>query len=164
MRLRRTMTATPRLPSLAVLVALAAAACSTLPPATLGPSGPIAARAASQRLVWSSQNIRSYTFSIERQCLCPEDVRGPFDVTVVEGGATHVRYQGGVAVADRIQNLPKTMEALFELVLANVATEPDIVYDDRFGFPLRVALDPMKNAIDDEVTYVVSNFHVRPAP
>jgi uncharacterized protein DUF6174 len=140
--------------------ALGLAACSTLTPATLGPRGPIADLAAGQRALWASQAIRSYTFTIERQCFCPEDYRGPFDVTVIQGVATLVTFHGGVAVADRVQDLPKTMEAAFDLVLANVAVEPDVVYDDRFGFPLRIALDPIKNAIDDESTYVISNFRV----
>jgi hypothetical protein len=139
-------------------LAFGIAACSTLTPATLGPRGPIADLATGQRALWASNAIRSYTFTIERQCFCPEDYRGPFEVTVIEGVATLVTFQGGVAVAGRVQDLPKTMEAAFDLVLANVATEPDVLYDDRFGFPLRVALDPIKNGIDDEVTYVLSNF------
>jgi len=149
---------------LAILASLAfafgLAACSTLTPATLGPRGPIADLAAGQRALWASQAIRSYTFTVERQSFCPEDYRGPFEVTVIEGAATSVTYQGGPALVDRVQDLPKTMEAAFDLVLVNVAIEPDVVYDDRFGFPLRIALDPIKNGIDDEVTYVISNFGV----
>ncbi len=149
--------------SLALLLASAAvalAACSTAPPATVGPTGPIVDRVTAQRTVWTNQQVRSYTFTIERQCFCPEEYRGPFNVVVVESAATLVTYQGGVAKADSLANLPKTMEAAFDLIVANAASEPDVVYDDRFGFPLRIALDPMKNAIDDEVTYVISNFHV----
>ena len=146
---------------LATLVfAFGLAACSTLTPATLGPVGPIADRANGQRAVWAAQNIRSYLFTIERQCFCPEEYRGPFDVTVIESAATLVTYQGGVAIADRVAELPKTMDAAFNLILVNAATEPEIVYDDRFGFPLRISLDPMKNAVDDEVTYLISNFRV----
>ena len=152
-----------RLPGLALaLVAFAAVACTTVPGVTQGPTGPIAERAAAQQLLWTSQGIRSYTFTIERQCFCPEEYRGPFDVTVVEGAPTLVTIGGRVALADRVATLPKTMEATFALVLAQAATEPGVVYDDRFGFPLRIALDPIKNAIDDEVTYLVSNF--RPSP
>jgi len=133
-------------------------ACSTLTPGTLGPTGPVADVAAGQRGLWTSLGIRSYTFTIERQCFCPEDWRGPFEVTVIGGAAALVKYQGRGALADRVADLPKTMEAAFDLVLANISTEPDVVYDDRFGFPLRIALDPMKNTADDEVTYVISNF------
>ena len=147
---------------LAVLAfAFGVAACSTLIPTTPGPRGPIADLAAGQRALWASQGIRSYAFTIERQCFCPEDWRGPFEVTVVESAPSLVTYQGVGALADRVAELPKTMEAAFDLVLANIAMEPEVVYDDRFGFPLRIALDPAKNAIDDEVTYVISNF--RPA-
>ena len=157
------MTLPARLLAAAVLalVSVAVGACSTLTPGTtLGPTGPVADRASGQRSIWTNQQIRNYTFTIERQCFCPEDVRGPFQVTVVEGVATLVTYQGGVANAERVQNLPKTMEAVFDLVIENAPTEPEVVYDDRFGFPLRVSLDPIKNAIDDESTYVISNFIV----
>ena len=149
--------------SLGLLLASAAvaiAACSTTPAGTPGPTGPIVDRVTAQRTVWKNQQIRSYTFTIERQCFCPEEFRGPFGVVVVEGVATLVTYQGGVAVADRVANLPKTMDAVFDLIVANASTEPDVVYDDRFGFALRIALDPMKNAIDDETTFVISGFHV----
>jgi hypothetical protein len=154
------MTASLRTFALAVLAAAVIGACVTATPGTPGPTGPIADRANAQRTVWRGQGIRSYSFAIERQCFCPEEWRGPFDVTVVEGGATLVQFKGGVAVQDRVAELPKTMEALFDLIVANAPTEPDVAYDDRFGFPLRIALDPMKNAIDDEVTYVISNFRV----
>ncbi len=145
--------------ALALAVA-AIAACSTLPPGSVGPTGPIADRAAGQRSLWASLGIRNYTFSIERQCFCPEEWRGPFDVTVVEGEATLVTYQGGVAVPERVESLPRTMEAVFALVIENAPSEPEVVYDDRFGFPLRIDLDPIKNAIDDETTFVISNFRV----
>ena len=141
-------------------LAVAVAACSTLPPGSVGPTGPIADRASAQRTVWTSQQIRNYTFTIERQCFCPEDYRGPFQVTVVEGVGTLVTFQGGVANPERVANLPKTMEAVFALIIENAPTEPDVVYDDRFGFALRIDIDPIKDAIDDESTYVISNFHV----
>ena len=140
---------------------LAVAACATITVGTPGPTGAVAERAAAQRLVWDAQHIRTYTFTIERQCFCPPDFGGPFEVTVVEGAPTLVTFQGGVALADRVQDLPKTMEAVFNVVFQNAATEPLVVYDDRFGFPLRIGVDPIPNAIDDEFTIVVSNF--RPA-
>ena len=42
--------------------------------------------AASKRL-WTDRGLRNYDFTLERQCFCPEDWRGPVDIQVRDGAA-----------------------------------------------------------------------------
>ena len=44
--------------------------------------------------LWKSQSLRNYDFTLERQCFCPEDWRGPVEIQVRDGNAVTVTYIG----------------------------------------------------------------------
>jgi hypothetical protein len=142
----------------AFVLAPALAACSLLPLPTPGPGGEVARVAAEQRSFWRSQGIASYTFSVTRSCFCPPEWSGPFEATVVDGATTLVTYLGAPAPAANIEFIPKTIEAVFDLLIANAATTVDVTYDPIFGFPASFSVDPIVNAIDDEFGITVANF------
>ena len=147
-----------RRPFAALLVIPALAACSLLPLPTPGPGGEVARVAAEQRSFWRSQGFASYTFSVSRPCFCPPEWSGPFEVTVVDGATTVVTYQGAPAPAANVEHIPKTIEAVFDLLIANAATTVDVTYDPIFGFPASMSVDPIVNAIDDEFGITITNF------
>ena len=142
----------------ALLLVPALAACSLLPLPTPGPGGEVARVAAEQRSFWRSQGIASYTFGVTRTCFCPPEWSGPFEVTVVDGATTVVMYQGAPAPGANVEHIPKTIEAVFDLLIANAATTVDVTYDPVFGFPASYSLDPIVNAIDDEFGITITSF------
>jgi hypothetical protein len=142
----------------ALLLVPALAACSLLPLPTPGPGGEVARVAAQQRSFWRGKGIASYTFNVSRPCFCPPEWSGPFEVTVVDGATTVVTYQGAPAPAANVEHVPKTIEAVFDLLIANAATTVDVTYDSTFGFPDAFSVDPIKNAIDDEFSVTITNF------
>ena len=135
----------------ALLLVPALAACSLVPLPTPGPGGEVARVAAEQRSFWRSQGIASYTFGVTRTCFCPPEWSGPFEVTVV-------MYQGAPAPGANVEHIPKTIEAVFDLLIANVATKVDVTYDPIFGFPASISVDPLVNAIDDEFGITITSF------
>ncbi len=146
----------------ALLLVPALAACSLLPLPTPGPGGEVARVAAEQHSFWRSQGIASYTFSVSRPCFCPPEWSGPFDVTVVDGATTGVTFQGFPAAAAFVEHIPTTIEAVFDLLIANAATTVDVTYDPIFGFPASYSVDPIVNAIDDEFSITITNFGPTP--
>jgi len=142
----------------AFLLAPALAACSLLPLPTPGPGGEVARVAAEQRSFWQGKGIASYTFSVSRPCFCPPEWSGPFEVTVVDGATTVVTYEGAPAAAANVEHIPKTIEAVFDLLIANAATTVEVTYDPIFGFPASISVDPLVNAIDDEFDITISDF------
>jgi len=146
----------------AILLAPALAACSLLPLPTPGPGGEVARVAAEQRSFWRSQGLDSYTFAITRLCFCPPEWSGPFMVTVVDGVTTLVTYEGAPAPVANVEHIPKTIEAVFDLLVASAATTKDVTYDPVFGFPASYSVDPIVNAVDDEFAITVSDFDPSP--
>ena len=55
----------------------------------------------------------------------------------------------------------KTVEEAFDFIESfdtKKVASFEVEYDEQFGFPKSIAIDHIKNAVDDEITYVYSNF------
>lgn len=135
------------------------AACSLLPGASLSPRELALRQLAAQQATWQSKGLDDYVITIERQCFCPG---GQFEITVVDGIVTGVTNDTLPVRPDEVQGLPKTVPELFAVVSGLPAEAAVTVsYDETFGFPALIEVDPIPNAIDDEYTLVVHGF--RPA-
>jgi hypothetical protein len=70
----------------------------------------------------------------------------------------------GLPIDPRFTPLFPAVEGLFAVVdsaVARNAAKIDAQYDALYGFPVRIAIDYVSNAIDDEITYVMSDFRLR---
>ena len=67
--------------------------------------------------LWQSQNLTNYDFTLERQCFCPTDWRGPVDIQVRNGKAISVTYvsNGQAATAEKFGDVD-TIEKLFDVI------------------------------------------------
>ena len=138
---------------------LTLAGCNLLPLPTAPPQGDVAARALFQRGVWRSNGIDSYRFTVSRPCFCPTEWSGPFEVEVEDGQVVSVTRDGGVVGAEQAGSIPRTIEAVFEVVLENTtASKIEVTYDATFGFPSQVSVDPIANAADEEFGITVMGF------
>jgi Family of unknown function (DUF6174) len=118
-------------------------------------------RLADQQSVWAAGHVDDYTFTISRQCFCP--FTDPIEITVVDGLATQLTSNGEPVAAPDAQGFPKTIDELFVIIGAQLAKDAivEVEWDDAFGFPTSIAVDPIINAVDDEFGYLVTDF--RPA-
>ena len=107
---------------------------------------------------WTSVRPSSNSYLMEQQvaCFCPY------------GGTTfEVSVNAGVVVSARALNTNgaegpvqlssfRTVDQLFDEIRGALRTSGTLValaFDPALGFPITVSLDPVKNAIDDEVSY-----------
>jgi hypothetical protein len=109
---------------------------------------------------WQAGHPVSYQYTWFTGCFCPESYRGPFRVTVrVDQVLIQPGTPGGAQPGKDVpQRLP--IEAVFAAARDALATADavDVTYDPTYGFPTSVAVDAIKQAVDDEYTITIENF------
>jgi hypothetical protein len=138
--------------SCVALAALGLAACAT------GPSDQLA-ELQRQREQWAAQGISTYVFTVRRSCFCG----GPLHVEIKVGQVAIVRtdLDTGLPVPAELASLYPDVPGLFAIVQREIelpAAELAVSYDAARGFPARIAVDPIENAVDDEYVYTITGF------
>jgi hypothetical protein len=102
-----------------------------------------------QREIWADEGTNDYTVIVEIGCFCPEEFRGPFEVTVVDGAVDSVTMNG--EAVEPVEGAFLTVEGLF-------STIEDYAYSDEItvtyapeGYPQTIDIDPSRNIIDEEL-------------
>lgn len=127
------------------------------------PTGPEFSALRSAEAQWRAVQPATNSYIVQQQIVCfCRDGSTTYEVTVTAGTVSYVR-----ALADSVP-VPvdqfarfQTIDHLFEQVRAALKTSGQLVaveYDAAFGYPTVVSLDPIKNAVDDEVTYRTHNY------
>jgi hypothetical protein len=137
---------------LSALGLLALAACFT------GPSDQLTELQRAQEQ-WAAQGITTYVFTVRRSCFCA----GPLLVEVKVGQVAIVRtdLDTGLPVAPQFASLYPDIPGLFAIVRAEIerpAAAVSVEYDPARGFPRLISVDQIKNAIDDEYGYTITDF------
>lgn len=115
--------------------------------------------------LWQSQNLTNYDFTLERQCFCPEDWRGPVNIQVRGGKATSVTYPstGATAGAEKFGDVG-TIEKLFGIIrdayegknaFEQKAETVNVTYHPEKGYPLTILIDVSTMIADEEQGYTV---------
>lgn len=102
---------------------------------------------------WSAQHLRNYSFRLTVSCFCPTEVRRPTVITVRDGVPHGYKYFKG-----QLRTIPEMFRLIRHTLGSTGAGKATITYDARRGFPRKVALDPIKLAIDDELYWTVDRF------
>lgn len=146
---------------LVAVVALLAAAlllsgCSLLrlptpSPAVARPDADLAAH----RQAWTARGIDSYTWTLSFGCECM--INGPVRVVVTGGVATAVTMDGKAVPLDQVQGFPLTVEALYAKAQAALDGGGSVTPTwGSGGLPTAMLIDPIPNAIDDELSVTVT--------
>ncbi|HEY7768016.1 DUF6174 domain-containing protein [Longimicrobium sp.] len=118
------------------------------------------ARMERSRQVWNAQGIDDYRMIVS---VSAGMIAGSATIEVRDGVPVSVqRTEGGpqtlplsaFARYDTVEELFAVLEQAFE----NGSDEIEALYDSTLGVPLSVAIDPMKNAIDEEHGFLVNGF------
>lgn len=103
---------------------------------------------ADARQRWERAGIDDYRMVVDVRCFCP--FSGPATVEVADGELRSVdapddQNYGGTAL---------TVDAIFdEIAAARTDGDVDVAYDADLGYPVTADLDPILNAVDDEISY-----------
>jgi len=123
---------------------------------------------ADRQAQWQGSGVESYEYIVQKNCFCGIPGNIPVQV-VVRDSLTIAAYDSSTEhdpSGEKIEGLPTSIPALFNLVLsaqANNEGTVEVAYDETYGFPRRIKIDPSPRINDDEVDYRVENFRVRTA-
>ncbi len=119
--------------------------------------------------LWESKNINNYDFTVERQCFCPEDYRGPVNIQVRNDAPTSVTYVSSGADASGKFGDTDTVDELFTALqnayegnnsFSQKAARVDVTYDSQYGYPTSIYIDISPQIADEEQGFEVTNFKV----
>ncbi|MFV2001005.1 MAG: DUF6174 domain-containing protein [Acidimicrobiia bacterium] len=112
-----------------------------------------------QRGIWSSAGISSYTMTVQLDCFCPEEFRGPFVVTVVDGEVDVITWKDGSA-SEYVPESLMTVEGLFVEIEDNAHADAIAVTYAPLGYPSAIQIDPSFTTMDEELGVRVLDFTV----
>jgi len=112
--------------------------------------------------VWSANAPSRYRFVLQRLCFCPQEFTQPVLVTVENGAVVSRTYVlSGQPLAAQSISLFPAMEGVFAILHEAIERKADRMnasYDGRLGYPTSASIDYVRNAIDDELEFRVSDF------
>jgi Family of unknown function (DUF6174) len=112
----------------------------------------------SNRAKWDASHPVSYRYTYHEGCFCPQTLTGPFRVTVrVDTLLIEPAQPGGPQPAPQVRPAIEDVFAAARNAIAS-ASAFQVTYDPTWGFPIEVATDPIRDAVDDESTITVSDF------
>lgn len=106
---------------------------------------------------WQARGIDSYTWQVSFGCECL--LNGPVTIVVEGGTVTGVSASGSTFGADQLTGFPLTVDAVLARAIDAIAGggTADVTWRQD-GLPETLRLDPVKDAVDDELTVSVLAF------
>ena len=121
--------------------------------------------------LWKDQGLRNYDFTLQRDCFCPEDWRGPVNIQVRNGIAISVKYVSNEAtVTDGKFDNADTIDKLFTILKDAYAGKGDfeqkvdtvnVTYNAQMGYPTTFYIDVSQTIADEEQGYTITNLIAR---
>jgi len=118
----------------------------------------------SERL-WKDQRLSNYDFTLQRDCFCPEDWRGPVNIRVRNGAAISITYaSSGLAVTEGKFNDADTIDKLFTMLkdaytgkgdFEQKADTVNVTYHAQMGYPTTFFIDVSQTIADEESTKLI---------
>jgi hypothetical protein len=115
---------------------------------------------------WQDAKISHYRYNLFVGCFCTASEL--MIVEVQDDKVVSMEYQSGKEINATDRDLFEkyaTIDRIFSELETNIngkADEVNVTYDVTYGFPTKVNIDFIKNAVDDEVALTVSNFEKLP--
>lgn len=117
---------------------------------------------------WNSAKNSHYRYSLFIGCFCPFAGDMPLKIEVKDGEIISMTRFDGTAInktdpSYEIYTSYATIDRIFLNLEADLTGEADnitVTYDPTYGFPANVAVDYIKDAVDDEISYQISDFEI----
>jgi len=117
----------------------------------------------SDHALWNALEIRNYDFVYQVSCFCGNNGPNPAKLSVRGGSVVKVQPEDGTVFLGTIplaSSYP-TIDSLFvilENAQKNTPNGVTVQFDPTYHYPTKISIDPIKNAIDDEIAYTIKSF------
>lgn len=140
-----------------VILALILSACSLMPASEFN-----------QNLAkWHQADLSHYQYDLVIGCFCPFSQDMPLTIEVKDEVVVSITRADGTLIDSSNMNYQYYVPyAILDGLFAELKTEMTeadeitVTYDPLYGFPVNVAIDRIKLAMDDELSLQVINFEV----
>lgn len=117
----------------------------------------------SDHALWNALEIRNYDFVYQVGCFCAFNGPNPAKLSVRGGVMVKVQTEDGSAFPGTVPSLSSypTIDSLFVILESAQKNTPNGVtvrFDPTYHYPTSISIDPIKNAVDDEITYTIKSF------
>lgn len=114
---------------------------------------------AEHRATWDAKHPVAYRFTVGVGCFCPQSVTGPWIITA-RVDTREVRPATPDGEQPLSSEMPPDVEGVFTKAKDALAKadQVEITYDETWGFPTRVSIDWIKDAVDDEESFTIGGF------
>jgi Family of unknown function (DUF6174) len=114
-----------------------------------------------ERSLWTSKNLTSYSYTLQRGCFCATDALKAMRLEVRNGTLTSIKYvDSGLDVPENLRPNIFKIEAFFDLIdstRAKGGTVEKLSFDATLGYPSQMLIDPIPDATDNAITYNISD-------
>jgi len=114
-----------------------------------------------EKALWDALEIKSYDFVFQKSCFCGAVGPNPVKLSVRDGVVSAAAPVGSfIGTMPPLSTYP-TVDSLFAILDRAEKNTPDGVtvdFDPTYHYPTKISVDPIKNAVDDEVVYSVESF------
>jgi Family of unknown function (DUF6174) len=125
------------------------------------PDDALLGRVTAARQVWAARRVASYALSIDITCECTYDGRS-FRVSVRDGDVASVRSAGKQVDPTQLQELPLTVDVLFDHAAWEAPNgRTAIEFDRDLGYPTRIRVGPDPSTPGQQETIGVADFRAR---
>ena len=111
---------------------------------------------------WERSGIDDYEYHLRVLCFCPPNNTFPVIIKVQNGVNLSVEYaQEPKEVTNDFFKPLDTIDKLFGIIQNAIDTGADsliVEYDATYGYPKSIEIDPITNAIDEEISYFIEAF------
>lgn len=119
---------------------------------------------------WQKAGITHYSFSLGIGCFCPFGDKMPLNIEVKDGEILSMKSSDGTPISSTDPEFETfsryaTIDRIFSELKAALGGEADEVtvsYDATYGFPTQISIDYIKQAVDDEMGFTISDFEKLP--
>ncbi|MBE7432578.1 MAG: hypothetical protein HS100_01545 [Anaerolineales bacterium] len=116
---------------------------------------------------WGEAGVSHYRYDLVIGCFCPFYQDMPLTIEVENGEVVSITRVDGTPVDASDPNYEyyvryATIDGLFDELNSEMmeAEEAIVTYDEQYGFPAEVSIDVIKLAMDDELSWRVTNFEI----
>jgi hypothetical protein len=117
---------------------------------------------------WEQANVSHYRYTLFVSCFCAFMEDMPLTIEVKDDQVVSITRADGSLVEPGDPSLEiytsySTIDNIFSKLQADInggADEVIVTYDATYGYPVTIAIDYIKDAIDDEISFEISNFEV----
>jgi hypothetical protein len=109
---------------------------------------------------WKSYGLHDYAIDQMRSCFCSEGGEVMRIVVRADTIASITRVSDGSALGNATKPLYHTIDSLFSIIHTHTTDSLVVRYDERYGYPETLDINPQLHPVDGGVLYATTNLRV----